>query len=968
MDTLSFILNRHLRLLSFFTLLFFCHAISPAYSQTAPPIQWQKILGGTSDDLPNMMKPTADGGFAVFGTTFSNNFDVTANNGISDFWMTKLDPTGNIQWQKSYGGTAIEVARAFDKTSDGGYILTGHTSSKDRDLTENKGFLDYWIVKINAISAIQCQRSIPGSGHDDPLCIVQTADGGYLVGGSSSSNDLDVGGNHGGADAWLAKLDPAGNIQWQKSYGGSLHDYFYRIVIADNGYLLVGNTNSTNQDIVGNHGQHDVLLIKIALDGTIQWQKCFGGTGMDFSRCIAPTSDGGYIVGASSDSNDGDVTGNHGKLDAWIFKIDNTGRLLWQKSFGGSEDEWSVDIQQTADNGFVIGSITTSNNGNITGHHGARDYWTFKLDALGNLQWQKCMGGSRDDFQTAVLQTSDGWFVAAGYTSSPDGDVIGLRGMTADFWLVKIAPDPRCIPTISISPSANPICMGTSVTFNATIARGSNPVYRWKKNGVIESNGNTYTSYFRNGDVITCEMTSRTACGKDTTVISNSVAINVLNDVMPEVTISASETVICPGTPVNFASVSFYGTMTPSYQWQVDGQNVGTNSTTFSTANLKNQSIVQCIMTISSPVCIGTTKDYSNPITITVNPMVTPQLTISADNLLICKGGSAKFTATPIHGGASPAYQWKVNGITVGTNNTTFTSGDLKDGDIVSCVMTLPGTTCQPITSTVSNELIVKVFDVVIPSISISAEDNLCEGMPVIFTSSTTNAGNLPTLQWQVNDINVGNNNGFILANPIAGDKVQCILKTNNAGCQLTVFSNIISVAVKQRPKINFADPVITLSPGQQLQLNPIVTGNIKSFNWAPVEMLTNPNILTPLTKGLNSHVTFKLAVTGENDCASSAEVTVKVFRKLAMPNAFTPNGDGKNDSFGLPDGVQFELKEFSIFNRWGNKIFTTADIRKAWDGRLNGVKSDAGTYVYFVRGTDQNGEVIMKGSFILIR
>src|SRR5580765_1352179 len=144
---------------------------------------------------------------------------------------------------------------------------------------------------------------------------------------------------------------------------------------------------------------------------SIEWQKSFGGSNDDIAYSIQQTHEGGFIAaGYSTSPNDGDVSGNHGLSDYWIVKLDAIGNIVWQKSFGGNGDDVAFSIQQTTDDGYIVAGVSPSNDGDVSGNLGDNDYWIVKLDPAGNLAWQKCLGGSASDVATSVEQTSDGGF------------------------------------------------------------------------------------------------------------------------------------------------------------------------------------------------------------------------------------------------------------------------------------------------------------------------------------------------------------------------------------------------------------------------------------------------------------------------------------------------------------------------------------------------------------------------------
>ncbi len=332
----------------------------------------------------------------------SNIIEITDNHGGFDFWIVKLDRSGTIQWHKSLGGHRTEEARSVQQTADGGYIVAGSTKSNDGDVSGNHGFewpMDSWIVKLNASGTIQWQKCLGGSKSERANSIQQTADGGYIVAGNTESNDGDVSGYHGQVDGWIVKLDRSGNIQWQKSLGGSEDELAWSIQqTIEGGYIVSASTSSNDGDVSGNHGESDSWIVKLDGSGTIQWQKCLGGSEWENPYSIQQTTDGGYIVAGSTKSNDGDVSGYHGQVDGWIVKLDESGGIQWQKSLGGSGFDHASSIQQTIDGGYIVSGSTESYDGDVSGYQGAsghrnRDYWIVKLDVTGTIQWQKPLGG-----------------------------------------------------------------------------------------------------------------------------------------------------------------------------------------------------------------------------------------------------------------------------------------------------------------------------------------------------------------------------------------------------------------------------------------------------------------------------------------------------------------------------------------------------------------------------------------------
>ena len=405
-----------------------------------PVLDWQKSLGGYSKDLGYSIKQTTDGGFIVAGSSESTFPGVTLNNGSKDFLVFKINASGNVTWKKLFGGSGSDEAYSIQQTTGGGYIVAGESNSIDGDVTGNNGSKDYWVVKLNTAGDINWQKSLGGSGNDIAESIQLTTDGGYIVTGSSESNDGDVTGNNGSIDYWVVKLNAAGDINWQKSLGGShpAGDEAQSIQqTTDGGYIVAGNSASNDGDVTGNNGMRDYWVVKLDTVGNINWQKSLGGSLNDEAYSIQQTTDGGYIVAGGSASNDGDVTGNFGGGDCWIVKLNATGNITWQKTLGGSSVEEFYSIQQTTDGGYVASGVTRSSDGDVTINNSFAEYWVVKIDEFGSILWQKPLGGSQDEYAQSIQQTTDGGYVVAGYSYSSNGDITGNHA-SADYWVVKL--------------------------------------------------------------------------------------------------------------------------------------------------------------------------------------------------------------------------------------------------------------------------------------------------------------------------------------------------------------------------------------------------------------------------------------------------------------------------------------------------------------------------------------------------
>jgi hypothetical protein len=426
------------------TILALCLIGTLSFAQ-APAIQWQKCLGGTGFEDCYSIQPTPDGGYIVAGRTTSNDGDVTGNhgnNGNYDAWVVKLSATGSIVWQKALGGTSYDSAFNIQLTPDGGYIVAGDTSSNDGDITINNGQVDAWVVKLSATGTLVWQKTLGGTNNDSFKSIQPSPDGGYIVSGFTRSTDGDVTGNYGNYDGWVVKLSATGTILWQKTLGGIGDDNANNIQLtADGGYIVASTNGSNNGVITGNQGGTDACIIKLSVTGDIEWQKTYGGTGSEGVNSIQPIADGSYIVAGYTRSIDGDVTENYGFDDAWIIKLTATGFIVWQKTFGGTANEQAHRIQSTPDGGYIVAGFTNSTDVDVTGYNGGGgDAWVIKLSATGTLVWQKTLGGIGYEVARSIQLTPDGGYIVAGSTNSIDGDVTGING-NQDAWVVKLSSE-----------------------------------------------------------------------------------------------------------------------------------------------------------------------------------------------------------------------------------------------------------------------------------------------------------------------------------------------------------------------------------------------------------------------------------------------------------------------------------------------------------------------------------------------
>lgn len=704
----------------------------------------------------------------------------------------------------------------------------------------------------------------------------------------------------------------------------------------------------------------------------------FTGNGCEAGSAIIPKlnctgSQSVSIVRSSSDLFAVLITTKDGNQGNFIVNGSNT--LVKSSDFfpvpgtGGTYVTSRIDLSSTAPVGsalnfsnptgkFSLGFINGgTNNGTRYGF-----FSDFKSSNVQNSSVEICPSSSAQ--LSAYGGVTYKWSPATGLSDPNIANPLASPATTTDYTVTITSAD-GCIdfanvhvavlssitPTVTIAASENNICAGTPVTFTAMPTNpGSTPTYQWQVNGInAGTNSPTFTSNtLVNGDKVTCTMTSSAICAAPAIVTSSSITMTVNPNLTASVSIAASQNNICAGTPVTFTATPVNGGTTPTYQWMVDGINVGPNSPTFTSSSFASGNNVMCVMTTNTP-CTTPAVASSNVVVMSVTPNITPSVSIAASADDICTGDMVTFIATPVTGGATPAYQWILNGNHAGTNSPVFASSTLANGDAVSCIITITGTCITNPTAT-SNVISMTVGASVSPSVTIAAsENNICAGTLVTFTATAVNGGNTPIYQWQINGDNTGTNSSTLVSSTLAdNDVVTCIL-INNTKCATpsTAMSNNIIMAVYPLPLVNSGGDK-TIDQGTSIQLNATVSGNIADITWSPATGLDNTKTLTP-TASPTKTTSYTITVLSANNCTAKDIVKITVLSNISIPNTFTPNADGINDKWEIKNLIDYTDCSIKIFNRWGQEVYHSIGYPNAWDGTLNGKRLPFGTYYYVI-------------------
>ncbi|HSK14146.1 MAG TPA: MopE-related protein, partial [Phnomibacter sp.] len=504
-------------------------------------------------------------------------------------------------------------------------------------------------------------------------------------------------------------------------------------------------------------------------------------------------------------------------------------------------------------------------------------------------------GGNTPFYQWKVNNTNAGTNSSSFTTTQlQDGDVVTVtmtsnaacaspNSVTSNGIAISVAGS--VTPAVSIQASGTNICAGEEVVFTATPTnQGDNPVYAWTVNGEpVGDNNPTYsTSTLQNGQTVQVSLTSSIGCAVPPTVSSNSISVIVNAIVTPAVNITPSVNNVCQGTSITFTAIATNGGDNPSFQWKVNGGNVGTNSSSFTTTQLLNEDVVMVVLT-SSQNCLTQTMATSNEVVMQIIAPVTPSVSIAASAEEICNGTSVTFTATLVNGG-TPSYQWKRNGEDVGEDSDTYTADDLEDGDEIGVVMTtsLP---CITGPTATSNTISMTVHPIVVPSVSISASaTTICVGTQVTFTATPVNGGSSPIYQWKLNGEDVGANLPVFTSSTLQHEDEVQVVMTSNAACvsTATVSSNTVTILVGSQvvPVVSIDAPKVDICAGESLTFTatPQLGGEEPTYKW-----LVNGND----APGNNSGVTYT-AMSLQNGDKVSVVMTSSLL--CAEPKTATSN------------------------------------------------------------------------------
>ncbi|WP_199117774.1 T9SS type A sorting domain-containing protein [Pedobacter sp. ASV28] len=410
---------------------FLCAGLLFSLVATGQDIQWEKSYGGKEAEYLFDAVPTADYGFILAGSSLSGKTGnkTSLNKGNLDYWVWKMDEKGEAVWQKSFGGSGIDLLQSIKLTGDGGFVLAGTSDSpKSGDkLEDGRGGNDFWILKLDAGGAERWQKTLGGYGSDRLVSVLQTKDGGFLLGGTSSSdaNGDKTEKSRGNSDLWIVKLDGSGNIKWQRTYGGSAEDELRSMALTADGGFIVGsysNSSEYGEKLGKCHGDGDFWVLRLDENGEILWQQTYGGAKDDELKAVLQTADGNFIAAGYSNSGSGfnKTTSSKDGSDFWVVKMNADGNSLWQESYDFGKYDILTSVVENPDGTLLIAGHAKSDPRQASDAEGTNDYIALKVKPDGTEIWSRTIGSDGEDVLYKLVGTRDGGYLLAG-TSNPEG-------------------------------------------------------------------------------------------------------------------------------------------------------------------------------------------------------------------------------------------------------------------------------------------------------------------------------------------------------------------------------------------------------------------------------------------------------------------------------------------------------------------------------------------------------------------
>ena len=422
-------------------------AVLPIVVSGQYSLSHSQAYGGSDAEDGRALAVDAAGNYVTGGPSFSSDLWVPGNKGGSDYWILQFNSLGDTISSRTYGGFNNDDLNAIAYNSSEGLAAFGTTRSNDGDVMNNPAVIGAWLLTLDANGQPLTSRVYAGDLGEQGIDI-EALPTGYAVLVESTSPELEGVENNGVIDVWVARTNPVGSPDWALFLGGSDSDIPSAMARTPDGLVIAASSNSIDGDVVGNQGGFDYWVVKVDLDGNVVWAKTYGGSGDDYARDVAIDSDGNIYVIGESDSDDGDKSRHLGRNDVWVIKLDSDGNLDWEKTYGGSDDDYGTSIGILSNDRPVFAAHTNSDDRQLEANKGRSDGWMVFLRANGAIEQQMNYGGSADDyFETLVVDATDRVLVT-GTTSSDNGNLALTAPPPRNLWLAEFKDD-----TVSCTPN-----------------------------------------------------------------------------------------------------------------------------------------------------------------------------------------------------------------------------------------------------------------------------------------------------------------------------------------------------------------------------------------------------------------------------------------------------------------------------------------------------------------------------------
>jgi gliding motility-associated-like protein len=924
-------------------------------------------LGGSEGEVGNGIAIDQIGCAYVCGSTISNDFDISPSAYqvsvpgpfTTTCFLTKINPTGSTLIYSTYLGGAGSENIAYDVAvdlSECAYI-TGYSASYGTFITPgvyssgSGGAWSAFVTKFNQSGSNLIYSTCIGG--DGPYPAVNSeghgidvdASGNAYVTGFTLANDFTtttgafqtIKGDTLLREGFVFKLNPSATTLLYSSFlGGNGEDFSIDIDIDNFGSAyLIGNTNSLNFPTTSDAFQsnldsvYDVFFSKLSPNGAyLQYSTYFGGDNFDFGYGITQKNSTDLYLTGVTRSPDFDITTN--VIDSVISSFNST---IYEDGFA---TKFTICPPINFD-------IVTQNTSCYNIDDGSAFYTLQAPINTVTAVWSN--GQSTDTIQNLASGT---YFLT----------ISNSNGCSVTDTFEINSPDSISIDIIT---SNNNFCFGDTTLVYSTNPDSTISInYQWFLNGnLIGANDSILSATFSNNDSIYCIGSTSASCSAS----SDTIIFIVNSNSTPTIDINTtSNDTICAGTQVTFNAVVTNSGTSPIFQWQINGINVGTNTNSFTLSTLNNGDFVSCILT-SSLNCLASNNIVSDSLLFYVNPNLSPSVSISANNSVICPGDMVQFTSVSTNGGSNPLYTWQINGITVGGNSSSLSSSTLVNNDIVTLVL-LSNETCVINNPGSSNSISITVNTCLPPTANFSVSDNqICVDNCISYTNFSVN--NATSWLWQFAG---GSPSSSSLETP----PTICYLSPGVFPVTLIVSNQYGNDTITQLNYIAVIDNIpVTISGPTQIgsceEADLAASPADGTYLWGPA-IFNSCITCSNTTVSPNSSQQYWVTYTSPNGCVSrdTIDITVENIKSHFVPTGLSPNGDNVNDTLFF-HGLGIDKFKLQIYDRIGELVFETENFEKGWDGTYLGMPMNNNVFVYQLEVYFCDGERIIESGNVTI-